>query len=122
MTTATLAAIRFGTGLAPALTLPADSDSLLAALTGQDTARVRFPVAGAGGDLAADGRIRRRPQGPLRGRGRGRGHGSRRPVTRFMQRGSPRLRARLLRAVHAPDGFRERLTWFWADHFTVRSK
>jgi uncharacterized protein (DUF1800 family) len=25
----------------------------------------------------------------------------------------------LLRAVHSPDGLRERMTWFWANHFSV---
>ena len=28
----------------------------------------------------------------------------------------------LLRAAHAPSGFRERLVWFWADHFTAQGK
>ena len=27
--------------------------------------------------------------------------------------------ATIARALHAPDGFRERLAWFWADHFTT---
>ncbi|MEZ5721758.1 MAG: DUF1800 family protein [Paracoccaceae bacterium] len=31
------------------------------------------------------------------------------------------MRARLSRGALAEDGFRERLTWFWADHFTVRA-
>ncbi len=31
------------------------------------------------------------------------------------------LKAGLARAVHTQDGFRERLSLFWADHFTVRA-
>lgn len=31
-------------------------------------------------------------------------------------------RAQIARAIDAPDGFRERLARFWADHFTVRNR
>ncbi len=121
MTTATLAAIRFGTGLAPALTLPADSDSLLAALTGEDTARVRFPVAGVAEiwPLTAEFAAARkaRYEGAAGAEDRFTAARDALYAARFAS-----IRARLLRAVHAPDGFRERLSWFWADHFTVRSK
>lgn len=121
MTIATRAAIRFGTGLSPVLAPPADAGAMIDALAGPDEAQARFPVAGLAeiwpliAELAAARRARKAVEEG--------GAARYKQVTsaiKDMQLAG--LRARLMRAVRTRDGFRERLTWFWADHFTVRAK
>jgi uncharacterized protein (DUF1800 family) len=111
--TATLAAIRFGTGLHP-----------------------DRPVLDAGGLLDSVGR---EAQAPFRvepwpdrlERHRGRDHLRRTArdspqmleADRALTRASLRdLRATLARMVAAPVGFHARLTWFWANHFAVEGR
>lgn len=121
----TIAAIRFGVGLSPDIAPPLSVDDMLARLTGPDEAAGFAPIPtystvypsrldfrnasraltdarGTDGEDAAT-----EAQSKLRADGRA-------AVATFMQ-------AELARAVHTKDGFRERLTRFWADHFTVRS-
>ena len=122
----TLAAIRFGTGLSATLPPLQDVAAMLALLTGPDTAALAFPIAGF--DVAqprlADFRqmlqARRDAQGTDRAAGL-------QELYQFMrgQAQDARLRffqATLARGVTSPDGLRERLALFWADHFTVRSR
>lgn len=121
MPTATLAAIRFGTGLSPDHPPLADAGAMIAALAAPDEAGSRFPVAGLAEFwplLAEYGAARRARKQKDEG-GEARFQAAAAAIVEAKNAG---LRARLMRAVHTSDGFRERLTWFWADHFTVRAK
>lgn len=121
MFTDSLAAIRFGTGLSPLHAAPADAEAMMASLAGPDEARARFPVAGLAelwpliANYSAARRARKRD-------GDGAQEEFRAAVASINQARYAGLMARLMRATHTSDGFRERLTWFWADHFTVRAK
>lgn len=121
----TLAAIRFGMGLSPNIAAPVSAADMMARLRGADDIAARIPIptystvypspldyldvsnafAAARGtaneDAARDARSQIRADG-------------RQAVATFLQ-------AELARATHAEDGFRERLTRFWSDHFTVRA-
>ncbi|MEL6958514.1 MAG: DUF1800 domain-containing protein [Pseudomonadota bacterium] len=121
----TLASIRFGMGLSPRVAPPRDVDDMLADLLGPDevaqrfaippfseaepsprtyaeAARARNAARGTEGEAEAEAVV-----DALRDQGR-------EAVLVY-------LRAELARAVDTRDGFRERLTQFWADHFTVRA-
>ena len=122
----TLAAIRFGTGLSATLPPPGDVDSMLALLTGPDTAGLAYPIPGF--DTAqprlADFRQLMKDRRDARGSDREAGLQELYQHMRRDARGA-RLQffqATLARGVTSPDGLRERLALFWADHFTVRSR
>ena len=124
----TIAAIRFGFGLSPGHEPPADAAALLADLAGEDRAAIRFPVTGFA-DTLAEAQSYLEAQRAARGvKATGTAPDpaavvaltqARRALGERYQRGAA---ITLARAVAAPVGFRERLVWFWADHFTVRSK
>ncbi|MEM7489710.1 MAG: DUF1800 domain-containing protein [Pseudomonadota bacterium] len=115
-----LLAIRFGTGLAPDRPPPADAGALLAELDGPDTAARAFPIPDWAARMTAIGafrqarRARRRSDDPEAARAVFRRR--RRDLNVQYQRD---LAATLARAAVAPTGIRERLAWFWADHFAV---
>ena len=121
-----LAEIRFGCGRSPVLDPPQSVAEMLAALRGADPAAARFPVptyetlSARFEALAALRRTRRRAAG-----------------TPAAEEADRRIRALkrtalddatgwageiLLRWTHTTQGFRERLTAFWADHFTTVGK
>ena len=120
MSTATLAAIRYGTGLSPRIALAADADAVLAQLAGPDQAAAQFPIAGLADlwPLIAEYGAARRDSSAGRAGGAERYKAARAAIRDRLNAG---IRARLMRGALAADGFRERLTWFWADHFTVRA-
>lgn len=119
-----IAATRFGTGLSPRVAPPESVAAMRAALTGPDRAAEAAPIDGfethlirarthwaalrdlrprrAAGDAEADAAIKaiRRERVAIR---------------------DASLRATLVRGMVTSDGLRERLTAFWADHFTTRS-
>ncbi len=117
------AAIRFGCGLSPSLAPPRDVPAMLAALEGPDRAAERFPVGGfdvvsrtaveartarremraADTDAARDAAQKRRVDG----------------VRALRAEADGWFRNTLLRRALTEDGLRERLTAFWADHFTA---
>lgn len=119
-----IAAIRFGEGLSPRIDLPVDVAAMLEGLTGSDRAAAAFPIArfseaypsildhrnaaravrGAEGDAKAEAEAAR---DALRAAGR--------------EAVGRQLGMTLARSAHTGDGLRERLTRFWADHFTVRA-
>ncbi len=111
-----IGARRFGYG--PARSPGQDAAGLLAGLDGPDTMAQRFPVPSQAEALAASrdlsqpapaaARHRRRRRRRPGGDPGAQGHAGHRPARR------------LARIVETPTPFRERLTWFWADHFTVR--
>jgi uncharacterized protein (DUF1800 family) len=114
--TPTLAAIRFGTGL-PASRAMQSSADMLAALAGPDQAAVDWPGNGLAKVLPVYRAASNARQAARRG---------------DVQKVAYRLKLRdaqgqalegvkidLARAITSPDGFRERLVRFWADHFTA---
>ena len=122
----TLAAIRFGTGLSVTQPAPADLAGMLALLTGPDAAALAYPIPGF--DTAqprlADFRQMMKDRREARGTDREAGL---QELYQFMRAQSRDARlgffqATLARGVTTEDGLRERLTLFWADHFTVRSR
>ncbi len=118
---ATYAAIRFGTGLSGRHPPPAGGDALLAELDGPDRAAERFPVAGfeARRPVSAEFLLLRRAMKSGEALDRER----LRSLTRQMRETARRdALSYLARGVFAADTFRERLTYFWADHFTVRAR
>ena len=122
----TLAAIRFGTGLSAILPPPADQAGMLALLTGPDVAALAYPIAGF--EMAqprmADVRQMMIARREARGTGREAGLQDLYVLMRDQARAA-RLaffQATLARGVTSPDGLRERLALFWADHFTVRAR
>jgi len=125
---ATIAAIRFGFGLAQGQVPPANAAALLADLAGADQIAARFPVQTfAGADAHAQGYLlKQRAARGVKGTGNAPDpqavkalKAAKVALAEAYQRGAATT---LARAVAAPVGFRERLVWFWADHFTVRSK
>lgn len=122
----TLAAIRFGTGLSPRHAPPRDAGAMLAALVGPDATAQAHPIAPfatAEPSLPAFRNLSRARRAAL---------GTPQEAEAEAAFQDIRLRARDQRIVHfhatlargmtAPDGFRERLALFWADHFTVRAR
>ncbi|WP_298434294.1 DUF1800 domain-containing protein [uncultured Jannaschia sp.] len=111
----TLAAIRFGTGRAPDIAAPRDAGDLLLRLSGPDRMAKAWPQpswemrAAAALDWIRLRRARRDG-----------GADAFRAAQRAMVVAYHEDLARALaRAALTEDGFRERLAWFWADHFAV---
>ena len=125
---ATIAAIRFGFGLTGGQAPPTGAAALMADLAGTDQLVTRIPFA-AFDDTVAGARDYLDKQRAARGvKGSDKAvdpaavvalKAAKVALTEEFQRGAA---VTLARAVAAPVGFRERLVWFWADHFTVRSK
>jgi uncharacterized protein (DUF1800 family) len=115
----TLVAIRFGYGLPSPTAAPLTAGAMIAALKTPDAAVLRFPAVGLAGVLpvlqAADQgrRVLRRTK-------------DRTAYTAAVKeaRGiaANSVRCGFARALDSPDGFRERLVSFWADHFTTKSR
>ena len=119
---AAIAATRFGTGLSPSLPAPRGAADLLADLEGPDRAAVAFPQRGWA-EGAALGRAMVRLRRDLRA-------GPDAALERRLDESGVALRdaeerdiARAVaRGAAAPTGFRERLQWFWRDHFAVQAR
>lgn len=115
---ATLAAIRFGYG-PPRAAMGGPAD-MLAALAGPDEMAARHPTFGFAEALpvlaqAADARkmLRQNPDDRKTYQA---------AVRAAAAMSESATRARFARALDAPDAFRERLTGFWADHFTTKAR
>lgn len=119
-----LAAMRFGVGRAPDHPDPASVSEMIATLRGPDVMAQRFPIQGMAGlaEAAQSLRVARRE--------RDQGKITRAAYTDLanLYREAERTRslqdfaATLARAIATPDGFRDRLTLFWADHFAVEGR
>ncbi|WP_179380127.1 DUF1800 domain-containing protein [Jannaschia marina] len=113
----TLAAIRFGTGLSPKIPAPRDAAEVLSRLAGTDEIAERFP-----GETWATRYERTREyvrKRRVRRDGEAEAEAFRRHYRRMNQRYFRDLAIALRRAAETRDGLRERLAWFWADHFAV---
>lgn len=114
---ASLVAFRFGFGLPLPDLAPVTPDAMLAALRGPDDMAARFTIPGYDwvhervADVARNKQAARQ-DAVLQTRLDG-------VVADLSAAGLMSMRATIARAVDAPDGFRERLVAFWADHFTV---
>lgn len=117
-----LIALRFGDGLPQPDKAPTDPAAMVAGLSSPDTMLSAFPrptLAEAlvfqreGSRLAKEVRKNKSEAGKRAAK-------ELRQQTQWAQYDG--LRAAVARAVDSPDGFRERLVRFWADHFTVRAK
>ncbi|MDA9208519.1 DUF1800 domain-containing protein [Octadecabacter sp.] len=118
-----LASIRFGCGLSPDVQTPASVDDMLAMLDGPDMMAQQFPImlydtvtpsrldfriAGGAVSEAENEAAREAAQQSLR---------QMRAEASDVWARSTTLQ--LSREITTSDGFRERLTRFWADHFTA---
>ncbi|WP_164738083.1 DUF1800 domain-containing protein [Frigidibacter oleivorans] len=117
----TIAALRFGFGLAPGHAPPADAGALLAALAAPDDLARRYPVL----DLAGAESLHRALTAARRAARDGDPEAQ--AALKAMQAESRLAMERgaqmaVARAVADPAGLRERLMAFWLDHFTVRAK
>lgn len=124
-----IAAIRFGIGLSPMLSGPSDAAGILAQLAQFDQDAVDLPIPPF--DMAHPSIAEQRAIGRDRNRANQSGDAAAIEAARVAtdvlndaMRDQLRmnLRMTLARGVAARDGFRERLTRFWADHFTVKSR
>ncbi|WP_417808073.1 DUF1800 domain-containing protein [Thioclava sp.] len=117
----TIAAIRYGYGLSPNQPAPSDAQALLDQLDAPDTAATRWPLRGTDfmrqqmNDMRAARKAKRNGDETAQKRIKT----TRKRVNDQVLVG---LHAQLARASLSPQGFRERLQYFWCDHFTVTSK
>lgn len=121
----TIAAIRFGVGLSPVVAAPATPDAMLAQLAGPDLAAQAVPIApySSAYPSPADFRDAGRAVNDARGTQGEQAAQDHRDALRAAAREAvgANLAAEMARCVMTPDGLRERLARFWADHFTVRA-
>lgn len=111
------AAVRFGYGLSPRFAPPLDADALIASLSEPDAAVRQWPSV-----LPGEGtKILRRFRNVRRDRNRSK------TVYRDLRLALRDLKykgaaVRMARVLDSPVTFRERLHWFWTDHFTTVTK
>ena len=120
------AAIRFGCGLSPNLPPPESTAKMLAMLTGPDGAAEKFPIPGgevAYANFLAFREARRLNRKAKTDAERAQAKKQRKKIQRKIGTDTANwLSQTLLRRALAEDGFRERLTAFWADHFTAEGR
>ena len=114
----TIAAIRFGYGLRPGETPNANVDAMLGWIGRVDNAERGFPVAALApraGLLAERREIRRL----IRKGEAGADATKKRNAREIRKQAIADIKTIFQRAIESQSGLRERLTAFWADHFTV---
>lgn len=121
-----LADIRFGTGLAPGIAAPASVDQMLSRLAGPDVMANDYPIESyekMRQRLIALDTARKAFRSAKTGPFQDQRHKEYRQLLRREQLAqSDWLMQKLARRSYTNDGLRERLTAFWADHFTVLGK
>ena len=116
-----LAEIRFGTGLGAASVPPTSAQDILDRLTSRDRAARDFPIAGFQSQVATIRKDRALSKQVRQGSESARDE--QRKLRRSVQKNQiDWFKATLARYATSPDGMRERLTRFWANHFTVAGK
>ncbi|WP_281967562.1 DUF1800 domain-containing protein [Roseovarius nanhaiticus] len=118
------AEIRFGCGLAPGIDPPASIDAMMARLAGPDEVAHAFPIP----DTAAYLERMVHVQAARKARRKVEGQEAKDEARKVYRRMIRATRAEaagwtgqmLRRRALTGDGLRERLTAFWADHFTAR--
>lgn len=115
-----LADRRFGTGLSPRVAPPRDVADILGRLAGADQMSRRFPIPAT--REIAPAFIELRDLQRARAESDAAEEAYREGQRRLEAARLATFRAHLARGIETGDGFRERLTQFWADHFTIRSR
>lgn len=121
-----IAETRFGTGVSPRRKPPASIDHMLVALRGPDVMAKRFPIEGFSTfkerilSYNEARRVERKQAGSAAGRKASEQRKSESQAARAAY--DKMFRNALLRRVHTATGLNERLSFFWADHFTARGK
>lgn len=122
----TLAAIRFGTGLGPRYRAPADLDAVLDDLTAEDRMARRFRIPGIADAEPSYASLYWLNRAARRARDTDAADAAQQARRAIRVGIGTSLRrdhlATIARAVEARFGIQERLTAFWADHFTVRRR
>lgn len=123
------AAIRFGTGLSPMIAPPSDVGQMIARLSGEDKSAAEFPIkkyseyseifAALNGQNRALNQARKSGEKNLEKTIRAQRAKDRRKLSQGVH---VDIEMEVLRGTTAQDSFRERLVWFWADHFTAYLK
>jgi uncharacterized protein (DUF1800 family) len=116
----TLVAIRFGYGLPLVKGAPTTPDALLKALAGPDQMAQTHTTLGFSDILPQLARTQKARQ--MMRQGDGEREAYRLAVRESAFLAETEARCGFARALDAPDGFRERLVAFWADHFTTRAR
>jgi len=117
----TTAAIRYGFGLSPVVEAPKSTDEMLTRLRGPDHMASEHPITDfdqRARDELALMKLRRARRKKVAGADQAFRKANRSAAADLMQD----MRTSLIRPMVSPDGFRERLVRFWADHFTVAGK
>lgn len=121
----TVAAIRFGTGLSPLIAPPQSVQDMLSMLSGPDLAAELAPIDSYANATPTAAQYREATIARRQARGTDDEYATAQAQRDLRADGRlavmKYMKAELIRAVHTRDGMRERLTRFWADHFTVRS-
>ncbi|MFV0491463.1 MAG: DUF1800 family protein [Pseudorhodobacter sp.] len=119
----TVAAFRFGYGLPLPPGAAVTPGAMLTALAGPDLMAADYPIPGMAQvlpllQMAAEGRKARRmmPQAKMSN------DMFDAAISQAGEIAENAARSIMARAVDSPDGFRERLSAFWFDHFTVKSR
>ena len=120
------AAARFGEGLSPAIPMPSDIPSVLAQLDGDDMGAALYPIEKFSSHLPQLNELEKLRRASQKSRRQGKGEEAQRvyktafkPFQKVLDLNFARLAGR---SIKSTQPFRERLTRFWADHFTVIGK
>lgn len=117
----TFAAIRYGYGLSQDGAGPGDVAAMLAALTGPDRAAAAYPVRSFrswADETLALGLLRKARRANEAGAEEAFKAANRSALLAYGRE----MGTLIGRAISTSDAFRERLVWFWADHFSVSNK
>lgn len=115
-----IAQVRFGYGFGPRAA-PITRARLLEQALRQDEAAARFPGVSLSDALIMGQAVRSANKARRQGK-QGANQKLKTARNALRQAGDDGLRTSLARVVDANSPLRERLTWFWADHFTVAAR
>ncbi|HEU0222587.1 MAG TPA: DUF1800 family protein, partial [Paracoccaceae bacterium] len=116
----TIAAIRYGYGFRPGEAPPGGAKALLAGLEGPDAGAA--PEVPETVEVLAGVRMRREARRAEKRQEREAEEMTRAARQMVRAISGPLMLRRIAAPVLSPQGFRERLVTFWADHFTVAAK
>lgn len=114
----TIAAIRYGYGFHPKIAAPSDANELLSGLTAPDKIAHQFPVTSFKDQVKEDIAYKAMK------RARNRQEDGAKAVFKKAQKKQlakmqKEMINNIIRPMISPDGFRERIVRFWADHFSI---
>jgi uncharacterized protein (DUF1800 family) len=112
-------ATRFGFGLPDATARSGGVPAMLESLAGDDVGATLWPGPSLAGVLRVSDAFRQARRSYRQSNAPEARHARDEWTARFNADADGYLRRTLARAIDSPDGFRERLVWFWQDHFTT---